>query len=370
MGSQARRRAQFLAERRQQALDLLRAWSGRENDLRELVERAARMNPRLRTAAPAAGLLASAVPAPPRPGAVLLAADGSQINPDRHAAAEFGAINVGAIRLCPGEPPVETIDSQLLFYDDLYIDGVPLNEATVALRRDKEERAILLRLAQPEVRAGRAVITLTDGPLELYGQDQNSAIYKNTLHEYLEVLHGLAALGAGVAGYVDKPRSSYLINLLELILLTQENNLGQAGRLHPLFPVRDVDLFEQLLRPGERTAVFALRSPAGENFKDGLALHFFYLNVGRAGESWLARVEIPQWVAADLDLLEMLQFTLLTQAHQLGAQPYPYIIHRAHEIAVVSFAEKDQLENMIAAELRRQGVAVGKKSNKQFAKDS
>jgi hypothetical protein len=370
MGSQARQRKHIFDERRALALELLRAWSGREDELRELVERATRMNPHLRTAVPALGRLDAAVQAAPRTGAVLLAADGSQINPDRHAAAEFGAINVGAIRLCPGEPPIETIDSQLLFYDDLYIDGIPLNEATVALRRDKEERAMLLRLAKPEMRPDRIVITLTDGPLELYGQDQNSTMYKKTLLEYLDVLRGLAALGAGAAGYVDKPRSSYLINLLEMILLAQENNLGQAGREHPLFPVRDVDLFEALLQPGERTAVFALRSPAGENFKDELALHFFYLNVGRAGKPYPARVEIPQWVAGDIDLLETLQSTLLTQAKQMGTHPFPYIIHRAHEIAVVSFAEKDQLENMISAELRRNGVEPGEKSFKQFAKDS
>jgi hypothetical protein len=370
MGARAGQRAHSLAERRAQAIALLRAWTGREDELRELVERAVRLNPHLRTAVPAVGRLDAAVSAADRPGAVLLAADGSQIYPDRHAAVEFGAINVGAIRLCPGETPRETVDSQLLFYEELYIDSVPLNEAIVALRRDKEERAMLLTLAEAEVSTGRAVVTLTDGPLELYGQDQNSAIYKKTLLEYLDVLRGLARLGVGAAGYVDKPRSDYLVNLLELALLAEENNLGQAGREHPLFPVHDVDLFTGILQPGQRTAVFSLRTPAAENFKDELALHFFYLNVGRPSKPHLARVEIPRWVAADLDLLETIQSALLGQARQMGAQPYPYIIHRAHEIAVVSFAEKDQLENLIAAELRRNGVEVGEKSAKQFAKDS
>ena len=372
MGAQARQRDSILQELKQQALQLLRDKSGCEAELRELAAGAARLNPHLRAGLPAFGRLDARVSAAAGAGAqtVLLAADGSQINPDRHAAVEFGAINVGAIRLCPGEPPRETIDSQLLFYEELYIEGVPLNEATVALRRDKEERAMLKTLAEPKVSAGRAVITLTDGPLELYGQDQNSALYKNTLLEYLDVLRGLSRLGAGAAGYVDKPRSDYVVRLLELVLLSQENDLSQAGRKHPLFPVRDSDLFEQLLQPGERSAVFALRSPAAENFTADLALHFFYLNVGRTGKPHLARVEVPQWVAADLGLLETLQAVLLSQAQQMGPQPYPYIIHRAHEIAVVSFAEKDQLETLIAAELRRNGVTPGEKSAKQFAKDS
>jgi hypothetical protein len=61
---------------------------------------------------------------------------------------------------------------------------------------------------------------------------------------------------------------------------------------------------------------------------------------------------------------------LLAQAAQMGASPYPYILHRAHEIAVVSFQEKEQVESMIIGELRRQGVAVGDRSPKQTAKDS
>jgi len=69
-------------------------------------------------------------------------------------------------------------------------------------------------------------------------------------------------------------------------------------------------------------------------------------------------------------MVAAIQSALLSQARPMGAQPYPYIIHRAHEIAVVSFAEKDQLENLIIAELLRQGVPVGKKSRKQFAKDN
>lgn len=370
MGSKARARSQDLAEKRSRAVALLHEYAGREGELRELVERAARLNPRLRCAGPALGRLDSAFTAQPRPGVVLLAADGSQINPDRHAAVEFGAINVGAIRLSPGLPPVETVDSQLLFYEDLYSGNVPLTDDIVALRRDKEERAMLRRLAEPEVRAGRTVVTLTDGPLELFGQDQNSREFKETLAAYLDVLGDLAKLGAAAAGYVDAPRSDYVVNLLELILLNAEGRLGMAGRERPLFPVRDRDLFEELVEPQQRSAVFALRSPAAENFKDELALHFFYLNVGRPGKRHLARVEIPQWVAADLELLETLQSALVGQALQMGARPFPYIIHRAHEIAVISFAEKDELENLIAAELRRQGVEVGEKSNKQFAKDN
>jgi hypothetical protein len=53
----------------------------------------------------------------------------------------------------------------------------------------------------------------------------------------------------------------------------------------------------------------------------------------------------------------------------MGARPYPYILHRAHEIAVVKFEEKQQVEQMLELELRRAGGELGSPSNKQSAKD-
>jgi hypothetical protein len=347
--------------------------AGQEPYLLELAEEAARKNTRLRAGLPASGRLDAAVdPAPPRAGeppCVIFAADGSQINPDRHAPVEFGAINVGAICMRPGGAPRETVDSRLLFYEDLYTGTAPLTEDVVALMRDLAEREMLFKLAKPERESGAPVVTLTDGPLELYGEEQNSASFLEKLDDYLEVLRALARTGAAAAGYVDKPRSSYLVNLLELVLLKRSGSLDKAGQDHPLFPVHDGDLFNQALRPGQRTAIFALRSPSAARFKGELALHFFYLNVGREGKPQVARVEIPHWVAEAPDLLAQLHNALLEQAKQMGARPYPYILHRAHEVAVVSFEEKDQLETMIMAELRKQGVEPGEGSNKQGSKD-
>jgi hypothetical protein len=53
----------------------------------------------------------------------------------------------------------------------------------------------------------------------------------------------------------------------------------------------------------------------------------------------------------------------------MGARPYPYILHRAHEIAVVKLEEKKQVEQMLEIELRRTGGEVETESNKQSAKD-
>lgn len=376
MGKQAPKEHERLQQLIKEAQTLFGEYACELDTLEQLVERAAAENKSLRCAAPFSECLNQTFPTPQAGGPyALLAADGSQINPDRHAAVEFGAINVGAIRMKPGQgaaglAPEELVQSQMMFLNDLFTaNGNPLTDDIVALKRDLAERRLLFKLAQPEREGGAAVVTLTDGPLELYGTDQNSALYKQSLEEYLGVMRQLARTGAAAAGYVDKPRSSYVVNMLEWVLLERQGELSKAGQSHPLFPVHDDDLFAGLIGRGQRSAVFGLRSSASARFSGELGLHFFYINVGRETKPHLARVEIPLWVAEDRDLLALLHAVLLEQSRQMGARPYPYILHRAHEVAVVSFDERDQIETMIQAELRRQGVETGEKSNKQSSKD-
>jgi hypothetical protein len=112
-----------------------------------------------------------------------------------------------------------------------------------------------------------------------------------------------------------------------------------------------------------------MQSRSAQRYRDELKLHFFYLNVGRPGKPWLSRVEIPQWVAENRENLDSLHAVLYQQCRIMGSRPYPYLIHRAHEAAVVSLEEKDQITQMIVGELSRRGVGVGEISQKQSAKD-
>ena len=98
-------------------------------------------------------------------------------------------------------------------------------------------------------------------------------------------------------------------------------------------------------------------------------LHFFYLNVGKIQHPYLARVEIPAWVAGSEAMLSQLHATLVSQCRIMGSRPYPYLLHRAHEAAVVSQEEKEQITQMIVLELRRRGASVGERSQKQSAKE-
>lgn len=367
MGRNAKARSEQRRSLLEHARALLRKFAEDPQPLQEKFDRALAHNPHLRCAQLPVERLDARCAAPANcPPCVLLAADGSQIAPDRQAAMEYGVINVGTIRIQAGGTPQAATTSILLFDDALRTAGGLLTDDMVALMRDLEERRMLAELAKKET---LPVVTLTDGPLELYAEARETPEFRQALESYRRVLDQLAERRAAVAGYVDKPLSDLLVRLLELDDL-KENEFDQAGRLHPLAGISDILLLGDLLAPGERSAVFAIQSDAPSGFRGQQALHFFYLNVGRQSKPWLVRVEAPRWVVEAPDLLELLHASLLAQAQQLGVKPYPYILARAHEIAVVKYEEREALENMIAAELRRQGVEVGEQAYKREAKET
>ena len=63
-------------------------------------------------------------------------------------------------------------------------------------------------------------------------------------------------------------------------------------------------------------------------------------------------------MAGDRQRLDDLQAVLFQQCQILGSRPYPYLIHRAHEAAVVSLEEKEQIQQMIVRELFSRGVEL------------
>jgi hypothetical protein len=367
IGGGARLRQERLEVLRRHAVDLLSEWATQPDELRAKVERALHADPNLRCALPLNEPLDfhEHCREVSTESVTLIAADGSQIVPDRHAPVLFGVINVGAITIGPdaGKAPLVETDSQLSFDEEV----VNWTEAMVALQRDLAERKKLLDLSK---RAAAPVVTLTDGPLQLWEARESDEVlgYEKALKEYLSVLSQLQERETLTAGYVDKPSSNLLVRLLE-VAVTAEKNLGEIHHQHPLAGVSDLWLFDQLLLPGERSAVFALQARSKAVYQGLLALQFFYLNVGQAGHPKSVRVEIPAWISADEAHITLLQCALLEQCAVMGARPYPYILHRAHEAAVISLQEKQQIEQLLQIELRRSGGEVGEASGKQSAKD-
>jgi hypothetical protein len=374
IGRGARERRERLENARNEARVRLDRYANDLDFLRDQVGRARDKDPNLRCALPVDEALDSRHPLPaPVMDATLIAADGSQIAPDRHGSIQYCLVNVGAIvlELNSGKAPEISTETELLYGDELETRVGPMTDAMVALRRDLKERAKLEELAK---QARGPVVTFTDGPVELWGarDGEDAQAFSEALKSYLSVLSRLQSRGVVTAGYVDKPAADLVVRLLEIAGMPDEE-LDTLRERHPLRGASDRWLYGEaqspLLAPGERSAVFALQSKSEKDYRGQLALHFFYLNAGTQGHPWPVRVEVPQWVAADGEKLDQLHAVLVSQCRMMGAKPYPYLLHRAHETAVVSRDERTQVEQMLALELRRQDEEPGEGSYKQSAKD-
>ena len=373
IGAGAKERRKKKEEAQAQARELLATFASQLDALRAKVDSAKAIDANVRCAYPLDENLDSSFdvqPAPVTP--TLIAADGSQINPDRHASVQFGLVNVGAItmKLNSGEAPQIATESDLLFGDDLLPNGIPMSEGMVALKRDLAER---IKLDELSKRIKGEVVTFTDGPIELWGakgEDPNS--YEDFIKKYLTILSRLQTRGVVTAGYVDKPSADLVVRLLE-IMMADNDQIQKLREFHPLRAVSDRWLFGEkenpLLKPGHRSAVFKIQSSSEKQYTGVLTLHFFYLNVGADGHPWPVRVEIPKWVAEDKEKLNLLHAVLVEQCKMMGNRPYPYLLHRAHETAVVKGEEKQQIEQMLTIELRKNNEDVEDGSYKQSAKD-
>ncbi len=349
--AQARRALAQYAQVDQEALD-------------EKIRTVKRSDPTWRGAWPCEDRLdARYTPAPADEDATLIAVDGSQIYPDRHGPALYYLINTGVIllRQGSGQAPWVSTHPQLFYQErDLYDDELNLRTAQdINDHRELEEMRELARWAARE-RAylgedrERLVLALTDGPLltwvreERKGREQ--ALGQARVQAYLRALADIQASGAIPIGYVARPRSANVLRLLHILQLPEDAITTQSVRNSRYRALTDTALFADLA-PNQRTALF--RSTALANEEDfaraGQTICFFYLNVSRDPQTpYIARVEIPRWAAQQPGLVDRVHRALVRDAE--GAN-YPYVLIRAHELALVTHGERQELEAMLNIEV-------------------
>ncbi len=377
--------------RKQDALKTLHAWAERGPALQKMVATAAGIYTPWRSAQPTDEPLTLAVDPPPDAEhrvaqALVLAADGSQIEPDPHAALYYALVNVGVVMMAADLTPRTHIVSELYTPEDLLTQRLQVN-----LMRDLRERAALAEAAK--VLQGRqspsadweafyadlppttALLGLTDGPLELWGaKDDPSHSFEQALQTYLAHLRDLRDMAVISAGYVDNPHANLVVHTLALAAqqppLQREQILKIVHNDHPFQGVNDTALFAHLLKPGQRSAIFGLASQSRAQYTGDLALHFFYLNTAIDPQTPnIARVEIPQWVAHDTEALNTLHAVLIWQSRRVPHTPYPYILRRAHEVAVVRREDRQAVETWLKRELLAHGLFPGLPSAKKRSKE-
>jgi len=368
IGNGAEERREKKEKAQASARELLSFYDSKLDDLRTKVDSVKAVDSNIRCAYPLNENLSSSHPTPASVlQATLIAADGSQIVPNRHDAIQYYVVNVGAIamQIGSGNTPEVFTDTELHMLDEF--DDTFFSDSQVALQRDVAERKKLLEVAK---KYSGTIIALTEGQLELWGavDSDNSRDFEKSLQDYLDALKELEKQQVITSGYVDKPGASWVVRLLELATVPQDE-LHNLKKYHPLAGVTDLWLFSQLLRKHERSSIFALQAKSAEKYKDSLSIHFFYLNVGDEKKPKIARVDVPLWVVNNKEALENLHYALIEQTKIMGNEPFPYLLHRAHEIAVVTHKEKEEIDQMLALAVRNNGGEVGNISGKQSAKN-
>jgi hypothetical protein len=382
LSTQVRQMGELLAERRADELRRLRLldgmlaeYSDRWQELAELAETVQE-----RVAVPT-GPLDERIPPP---GEVpitytAMATDGSEIDPDRHGGSgDFYLINVGRVRIPYGQPEreVELSSVSSLGYtdEDLFIVDprdprrqVPMRDRHLDALRTVEELRALADLAEGDCSPHHApAVALVDGTL-LFSvlEERPRDFLRNRFYtDFVAHLERLRQAGVAVAAYASRSRGIDLVQLFRAVcgstpLVCEVCHGAHACALRGL---NDAHLIGRALEPWQRSGLFRVRSNVHDPYYGRHRVYFFLLATGDE----IARIEVPEWVARDQELLGLVHRALVDQcAKGFG---YPAVLARADDRAVISLADRSVLETLVQQELARRGVvarASAKLSRKQ-----
>ena len=372
-------RQQELGARAAEARQKLAEFAIVDDALLDKIDRAAKEDLSWRGALPISARLDERhQPEAPPVDASLIGVDGSQIYPDRHGLAIYYLINTGAIvlRQGSGEAPLTSTRPSVFYrHEDIYDDGKELvDNRVVNAARETAEVKEMVREAREERSfwggdLDRLVVALSDGPLLIWlGEKEMDAEVRQRIRDYIDDLRALETSGVAPIGYVDRSHLASVLRMLDVAQLELREIKKERLRNHRYQGLTDRLLFD-FLAPNERSAIFS--STAKVNRDDlntaGQEIHFFYLNVARkpgSDEARIVRIDAPNWLTARPDWLDQVQQAVYRDCE--GTE-YPYVLARAHELALVSFGERQDFEHMLSIAMMRNGM-LPESSQKAFLK--
>ena len=302
-------------------------------------------------------------PAPVMPtDFTVMAADGSHIDVDRHRSTRCYLINIGSAVISYGSKP----DADLSSVPHLYSDDKdlaitppgggreqPVEGNILGIKRSIEECRHLADLSAKLPKDSTA-LALLDGTLILWGLEAYPEFVTDALltDGLLRCLDKIRKLNKdrrlALASYISFPRSTDVVNVLRVAICPNEipdcdkQCPPEKGRdCDAVAGVRDRDLFMNLLESGERSALFLSPSHIVKEHYGEHRVYFFYL---RADDE-IARIEIPQWVAENKDLLNLTHSLVLDQCQR--GHGYPVALSEAHEQAVVTGADRENFWELV-----------------------
>ena len=362
--------ASFVAEERgdllRQARNLLCSVDARE--LRDKVRARREKFPWL-VAIPVQSLSQTFSPPLPPTDFSVIASDGSSIPPDRHSSLRYYVINTGHAVLTYGSHPNADLDSegQLYFEDyDLYLSpgqkNIPIEGARLGAKMQIAELQAALGAIQL---ATDPMVVLSDGSLILWPlQSEEKDVKDEFLDQFRECLNRFRAASVPVVGYISYTGSHDVANALRVSLCRDDPSdcescslaAEQRALCNFLGTALDRQLFEGLLEEGQRSDVFESTSEILKQYESH-RIQFFYLNVG--GE--VARVEAPQWVMRDREMLGLVHALVHDQCRRSpDYPPFPPAVQEAHEQAVITTAERQLVEQLVERALAERGIVYAR----------
>jgi len=353
------------ANQRRRARAVLQACADRWTDVQAAVEAA---EPRRLVAAMCESPIGTAS-APERSTPItVVATDGSQIYLDRHVDPMFFLLNVSQVGFQYGtrEDPVLDTVPRLRFQEDLsaHVDEVlgSMTTELVSALRDEMELEYLLDAAQTAQVKDRPLVALADGTLirwMIRGMN-NEAAEEELIARYTEYLQAFQREALPLASYVSMPATTEVVNLLRFVVgelaAPAPEGISVTPETPPLDGLLDRHVFDTLLDPGERSALFGSTSHIQRSYPPGSEVYYFYLKVpSTTGPGEMGRVEMPQWVADDPELVDRIHATVLRECEK--GDGYPLALSEAHERAVIRGSEREAFFRLMERRLRRAGVS-------------
>lgn len=258
----------------------------------------------------------------------ILATDGSQIYPDRHQGLSCFLINIGRAQLNYGVTASSVIlDSQPFLISQETFDNFISSSVVDAFRNDYE-----LKLGFDYAQAsGHVDLFLVDGTIIFNHLEQLESDIKNRfLSSALAILDQFYQNKILISGYISSPKSKEVINILK-----QKSEKPLNFQF-----LTDADLFAQILKPGQYSAIFSSKAQITQNYRAESIPHFVYFNTGQE----IARIEFPYWVA-QAHKIEFILSIIFDQIQK--GQGYPVALSEAHEQAVVKSADRQFFYEML-----------------------
>lgn len=281
-----------------------------------------------------------------------IAADGSEVPINEDFFFPYYIINIGFIALKYGKDHFFFADSNAKIYfeeNELYekvgdksflVRGEFLS-SKMLLEESKKLEELLKDFYTVEV----PVLALFDGTLIQWEIKETSETYKNNFVKNFQRMILIAEqLKAPLAGYISGTHSRDVMEMIRIFIEMK----GEDFDKQLLSIIKDADIFKIILRKGERSAIFRSNAPILNLYK--APIYFFFLNVG----SEVVRIEIPEFIAFDNDLLEKTCALILSQSNK--GEGYPVVLKEAHEQAVIKSSERVFIEELFIDFLRKKGI--------------